>query len=78
MALTRSSVGKLPALRLRLADLLDREIPLPLPVIDMTGLTGRYPLNLEVSLNDLFGARPPVTSGGADPTAMENARMEQS
>jgi uncharacterized protein (TIGR03435 family) len=60
-----------------LADLLDREIPLPSPVIDMTGLTGCYPLVLEVSLNDLFGGRPPVTSAGGDPIARENARIDR-
>jgi uncharacterized protein (TIGR03435 family) len=36
-----------------LADLLDRVAPLPLPVMDMTGLEGRYSLVLEVSLSDL-------------------------
>ena len=36
-----------------LADLLDKVAPLPAPIIDMTGLQGRYQLVLEVSLKDL-------------------------
>jgi uncharacterized protein (TIGR03435 family) len=36
-----------------LADLLDHVAPLELPVIDMTGLGGRYRLVLEVTLTDL-------------------------
>jgi uncharacterized protein (TIGR03435 family) len=59
-----------------LADLLDRVVPLPSPVIDMTGLKGRYQLVLEVSLNDLLGLRPAMTSAVDDPTARENALMD--
>jgi uncharacterized protein (TIGR03435 family) len=41
-----------------LADLLDNVAPfLSLPVIDMTGIDGRYNLTLEVSLKDLPAAR---------------------
>jgi uncharacterized protein (TIGR03435 family) len=36
-----------------LADLIDHVAPLSLPVVDMTGLGGRYSLVLEVSLSDL-------------------------
>jgi len=39
-----------------LADLLEHVAPLSLPVIDMTGLSGRYSLALEVSLSDLSPA----------------------
>jgi uncharacterized protein (TIGR03435 family) len=60
-----------------LAELVDRVVPLPLPVIDMTGLKGRYQVVLEVSLNDVVGARPAMPSAGGDPTAIENARMER-
>ena len=56
-----------------LADLLDKVAPLSSPVIDMTGLKGRYQLVLEVSLADLSGARPSIPAAG-DPTAKENAR----
>jgi len=40
-----------------LADLLDRVAPLSSPIIDKTGLGGRYRLVLEVSLKDAIGAR---------------------
>ena len=40
-----------------LADLLDQVTPLSTPVIDLTGLTGRYQLILEVSLAALSGTR---------------------
>jgi hypothetical protein len=43
-----------------LAELVDRALPLPTPVSDMTGLTGRYRLVLEVSLNDLPGLGAPM------------------
>jgi uncharacterized protein (TIGR03435 family) len=59
-----------------LAELLDRVLPLPLPVIDMTGLKGRYQMVVEVSLNDALGLRPATASPG-DPAAMENARMDR-
>jgi len=61
-----------------LADLLDKVAPLSSPVIDMTGLKGRYQVVLEVSLSDLTG-RPVVAVTAGDPTARENARtdMEQ-
>jgi len=58
-----------------LADLLDKVAPLSSPVIDMTGLKGRYQLVLEVSLADLSGARPSIPASG-DPTAKENARAD--
>jgi len=59
-----------------LADLLDRMMPSPSSVIDMTGLKGRYQLVLEVSLNDLAGMRPAMTSASDDPIARENALMD--
>jgi uncharacterized protein (TIGR03435 family) len=59
-----------------LADLLDRVTPLSSPVIDTTGLKGRYRVVLEVSLNDAFGARPAMTSASGDPTAVEIARTD--
>jgi uncharacterized protein (TIGR03435 family) len=60
-----------------LAELVDRVVPLPLPVIDMTGLKGRYHVVLDVSLNDVVGARPAMPSAGGDPTAIENGRLER-
>jgi uncharacterized protein (TIGR03435 family) len=59
-----------------LADLLDNVTPLSSPVIDMTGLKGRYQVVLEVSLNDLSGARPAPAGTGGDPTTIENARID--
>ena len=59
-----------------LADLLDKVAPLSLPVIDMTGVKGRYRMVLEVSLNDLPGARPAMARAGSDSTEVENARMD--
>jgi uncharacterized protein (TIGR03435 family) len=47
-----------------LADLLDHVAPLPSPVVNMTGLRGRYPLALEVSLNEL--SRPGRAPDGGD------------
>jgi uncharacterized protein (TIGR03435 family) len=41
-----------------LADLLDKVAPLSSPIIDMTGLPGRYQLVLEVSLKDLSRGEP--------------------
>ena len=41
-----------------LADLLDKVTPLSSPVVDMTELSGRYRVTLEVSLKDLLGPRP--------------------
>ena len=35
-----------------LAELLDRVVPLPSPVVEMTGSKGRYQMVLDVSLND--------------------------
>jgi uncharacterized protein (TIGR03435 family) len=43
-----------------LADLLDRALPLDSPVIDMTGLKGRYRLALEVTLDQLPGIGAPL------------------
>jgi uncharacterized protein (TIGR03435 family) len=40
-----------------LADLIDHVAPFSLPVVDMSGLGGRYQLVLEVSLKDLAGRR---------------------
>ncbi|MBV9747035.1 MAG: TIGR03435 family protein, partial [Acidobacteriia bacterium] len=61
-----------------LADLLDNVAPLSLPIIDMTGLSGRYQLVLEVSLKDLCGARRTAGAGG-EPAGASNAMadMEQ-
>jgi uncharacterized protein (TIGR03435 family) len=71
-----------------LADLID-PVGLLSPVIDMTGLKGRYQVVLEISLNDAFaaaaalmeqrGGRP--AAGGvsgipADPIATEDAQMD--
>jgi uncharacterized protein (TIGR03435 family) len=47
-----------------LADLLDKELPLPSPVVDRTGLAGRYRMALEVSLSDLPAACHTAPSGG--------------
>jgi uncharacterized protein (TIGR03435 family) len=55
-----------------LADLLDRVAPLELPVIDMTGVGGRYQLVLEVSLSDLPGARRFELGAAGAPLAAEN------
>lgn len=52
-----------------LSDLLDKVAPVPSPVVNMTGLKGRYPLDLEVSLSDL-------SKGGGDPAAAGRAPME--
>ena len=59
-----------------MANLLDRVAPLSSPVLDMTGLRGRYQVVLEVSMNDLLGTRPAMTGADGDPTAMENARID--
>jgi uncharacterized protein (TIGR03435 family) len=55
-----------------LADLLDHVAPLPSPVIDMTGLKGRYRLVLEVSLRDLPGERRRISGAGGEPPAADN------
>jgi uncharacterized protein (TIGR03435 family) len=55
-----------------LADLLDKVAPLPTPVVDMTGLKGRYQLVLEVSLRDLPGARRSIAGTGGEPAAADN------
>lgn len=57
-----------------LAELLDRVTPLSSPIIDMTGLKGRYQMVLEVSLNGSVGAPPAIT--GTDPAGMENKRLD--
>jgi len=59
-----------------LAELLDRVVPLPSPVIDMTGLNGRYQAVFEVSLNDVMRARPAIPSAG-DPTGIDSAGMDR-
>ena len=59
-----------------LAELLDKVAPLPSPVIDMTGLKARYRLILEVSLRDLSGGRPAISSAGRDPAAVDNRRAD--
>jgi uncharacterized protein (TIGR03435 family) len=38
-----------------LAELLDKVAPLSVPIVDMTGIKGRYRMSLEVALNDLGG-----------------------
>jgi uncharacterized protein (TIGR03435 family) len=43
-----------------LADLLDRALPLDSPVIDRTGLKGRYRLSMQVMLDDLPTFRAPL------------------
>ena len=48
-----------------LADLLDKVAPVPAPVLDMTGLAGRYRVVLEVSLNDLSLAGDPAEGEAA-------------
>ena len=60
-----------------LAELLDRVLPLPSPVIDMTGLKGRYQMVVEVSLNNALEARPALTNDGSDPIAREIAWMDR-
>ena len=47
-----------------LADLLDNVAPLSSPVVDFTGLKGRYEMLLEVSLSD---ARPGMVTVGTNP-----------
>jgi len=47
-----------------LADLLDHVAPLPSPIVDLTGLQGRYQMVLEVSLADLPAARRLVPAAG--------------
>ena len=47
-----------------LADLLDKELSLPAPVVDLTGLTGRYQMVLEASLSDLPAACHSAPGGG--------------
>jgi uncharacterized protein (TIGR03435 family) len=41
-----------------LADLLDKAAPLSLPIVDRTGMKGRYQLVLQVSLNGLSRGQP--------------------
>lgn len=54
-----------------LADLLDNVAPLSLPIVDGTGLKGRYQLTLEISLSDMAGGRPgPPGDGDSDMNAM--------
>jgi uncharacterized protein (TIGR03435 family) len=62
-----------------LADLLDKVAPLSTPVVDMTGLKGRYQLALEVSLRDLLGARRTVSNTGVAPPSADSpmADMEE-
>ena len=55
-----------------LADLLDNVAPLSLPVIDATGLPGRYQLVLEVSLSDLSPARRRASAASGAPAAGED------
>ena len=43
------------------------------PVLDMTGLKGRYQVVVEESLKDTLGA---MRSAGDDPVARENALMD--
>lgn len=50
-----------------LADLLDKAAPLSSPIIDMTGLGGRYRVTLEVSSESFVGA---------DPADMENLTLK--
>jgi uncharacterized protein (TIGR03435 family) len=56
-----------------LGDLLDKVTPLSSPVIDMTGLKGRFQMVLEVSLRD---ARPGRISVDGNPTAVEGPGTE--
>ena len=62
-----------------LADLLDKVAPLSTPVVDMTGLKGRYQLVLEVSLRDLPGPRRSIPGTGGELAAADNpmADMEE-
>ena len=57
--------GNMAALANTLSRLLGR------PVIDMTGLTGRYDLGLEYSREDANGMRMAIASGGSPPAAPE-------
>jgi uncharacterized protein (TIGR03435 family) len=56
-----------------LADVLDHVAPLPLPVVDMTELRGRYRLVLDVTLADLRN-----TPGGGDRVADTEAMVLKS
>jgi len=60
-----------------LAELIDRALPLPSPVVNMTGLTGRYQVVFEVSVGDALGIRPAIAGAGGDPAAIENASMDR-
>ena len=63
-----------------LADLLDKVATLSTPVVDMTGLSGRYEMILEVSLRDLPGARRGITGTSGEPPTATNpmADLEES
>ena len=56
-----------------LADLLDKVAPLSSPIVDMTGVKGRFQMVLEVSLRD---AQPGRVSVSANPTAGEGPGSE--
>jgi uncharacterized protein (TIGR03435 family) len=56
-----------------LADLLDKVLPLSSPVVDMTGLKGRFQMVLEVSMRE---ARPGMVSIGANPAEGPGTEME--
>jgi uncharacterized protein (TIGR03435 family) len=57
-----------------LADLLNGVGPLP-DIVDMTGLSGRYEVDLKVSLRDAFAA---AAARGSDPAAKEDSGMDVS
>jgi uncharacterized protein (TIGR03435 family) len=59
-----------------LADLLAQMGPLSADVIDMTGVKGRYSVNLEISLNDSVAALAMPPDARDDRSAMESAVME--
>lgn len=55
-----------------LADLLDEATPLTLPVIDMTGLKGRYQIALEAEANVLPRVMEEAMKAG--PSALQNVQ----
>jgi uncharacterized protein (TIGR03435 family) len=57
-----------------LADLLDTATPLTLPVIDMTGLKGRYQVTLEVANDVLPRVMEAAAQGG--PVALQNVQAD--
>lgn len=58
-----------------LAEILDHTTPLTPPVIDMTGLEGRYQVTLEVAQNDVL-PRVMQAAAAAGPAALQNVQAD--